>query len=201
LTRRGFPTRRLTRNAHQVAIGPRYPPTVVETRLSDWSSELCPRLCPNGCQPSTSTVTYRETPKDMFRVPKSLKGLQKVCFGVSRGGSNASLSKRAPSTTRTSLRLESITCSDAQVRSGTIVISPLISRDHLRPFQYSRRHSFAECAAAAVRYSDVIGRQSCNGVCGRRHGYHAANLADVRSESTMPPSASVASDREMQRCR
>jgi hypothetical protein len=45
----------------QVAIGPAHRRG---TRLSDWSSELCPRLCPDGCLPSTNTITYRETPRD-----------------------------------------------------------------------------------------------------------------------------------------
>jgi hypothetical protein len=31
-------------------------------------SELCPRLCPNECLLPTNTVTYGETPRDMFRV-------------------------------------------------------------------------------------------------------------------------------------
>ena len=29
--------------------------------------ELCPRLCPNGCLPSTNTVTYGATPREMSR--------------------------------------------------------------------------------------------------------------------------------------
>jgi hypothetical protein len=27
--------------------------------------KLCPRLCPNACLPSTSTVTYGQTPRDI----------------------------------------------------------------------------------------------------------------------------------------
>ena len=33
----------------------------------DWQvgrRKLCPRLCPNGCLPSTNTVTYGETPRE-----------------------------------------------------------------------------------------------------------------------------------------
>ena len=40
-------------------------PTVEETRLTAWASELCPRLCPNRCLPSTNTITSRETPRDI----------------------------------------------------------------------------------------------------------------------------------------
>ena len=42
--------------------------SVDETRLADRSSELCPRLCPNGCLRSTNTVTYGQTPRDIFLV-------------------------------------------------------------------------------------------------------------------------------------
>jgi hypothetical protein len=31
--------------------------------------DLCPRLCPNGCLPSTNTVIYGETPRDIFQEP------------------------------------------------------------------------------------------------------------------------------------
>jgi site-specific DNA recombinase len=37
-----------------------------KTRLPDWSSKLCPRLCPNWCLPSTNTVPYGETPSDIL---------------------------------------------------------------------------------------------------------------------------------------
>src|SRR6266511_2823716 len=69
---------------------------------------------------------------------------ERVGFEPTVGFPLHTLSKRAPSTTRTSLRLELATCSDAQLRSRTIVISPPISRDHLRPFQYSRPSPAAE---------------------------------------------------------
>ena len=39
-------------------------------RKLDWQigrRKLCPRLCPNGCLPSTNTVTYGETPTDIVR--------------------------------------------------------------------------------------------------------------------------------------
>jgi hypothetical protein len=34
--------------------------------LKDWSLELCPRLCHNERLPSTNTVTYEETPRDIL---------------------------------------------------------------------------------------------------------------------------------------
>ena len=54
------------------SMGPRWSqlslrqsPTVQETGLVGWSSKLCPRLCPNECLPSTNTVTYMGTPRDI----------------------------------------------------------------------------------------------------------------------------------------
>jgi hypothetical protein len=41
-------------------------PRVEEPRLADWSSKLCPRLCPNGCLLSTNTVNYGETGGNTF---------------------------------------------------------------------------------------------------------------------------------------
>lgn len=36
------------------------------SRLAGWSSDLCPSLCPNECLPSTNTVTYEGTPRDIL---------------------------------------------------------------------------------------------------------------------------------------
>ena len=47
-----------------------YPRKVAHRRGSDWQigrRKLCPRLCPNGCLPSTNTVTYGETSRKTSR--------------------------------------------------------------------------------------------------------------------------------------
>ena len=65
---------------------------------------------------------------------KSLIGSALVGFDVRQHARAESISKRAPSTTRTSLRLESTTCSHARRANAAIVISPPMCRDHLRAF-------------------------------------------------------------------
>jgi SnoaL-like domain len=40
--------------------------------------DLCPRLCPNGCLPSTNTVIYGETPRDIFQELHSREALAPV---------------------------------------------------------------------------------------------------------------------------
>ena len=37
--------------------------------LAVWSSDLCPRLCPNACLAQTNTVTDGDTPRDIFPEP------------------------------------------------------------------------------------------------------------------------------------
>ena len=47
-----------------------YSRVVASVEETDWQiglGKLCPRLCPNGCAPSTNTVTYGETPRDISR--------------------------------------------------------------------------------------------------------------------------------------
>jgi hypothetical protein len=51
----------LASNHHRKFAHRRGKPTV------GWSSELCPRLCPNGCLASRNTVTYGQTSTDIFR--------------------------------------------------------------------------------------------------------------------------------------
>jgi hypothetical protein len=69
-------------------------PTVEETTFR-LVVGIVPTLCSNGCLPSTNTVTYGETPRDIFQLPESLEVLRKRCSGTSRHRSNAPLSKRA----------------------------------------------------------------------------------------------------------
>jgi hypothetical protein len=76
-----------------------------ETRLAGRSSEIVPQIVP---QPVSTLDEHCHLPRNTEKhLPgaKSLKGLRKRCFGTSRGGSSAPLSKRPPSTTRTSLRV------------------------------------------------------------------------------------------------
>jgi hypothetical protein len=54
---------------------------------------------------------------------------------VAQCGWPASISKRAPSTTRTSLRLESTLYGRDSALNGEIVSDPLLCRDHLRHLQ------------------------------------------------------------------
>jgi hypothetical protein len=97
-------------------------------------SELCHiRLaCP---------VTHRELrpDADAYRCcAKSLVASVLVGLDVRQHALAESISKRAQSTTLTSLHLESITYGPETIGSLLIVISPPMCRDHLRAFQYNR---------------------------------------------------------------
>ena len=56
-----------------VSITRERPPTGEETDWQLGPRKLCPRLCPNGCLPSTNTVTYGETPGERPRGVKSVE--------------------------------------------------------------------------------------------------------------------------------
>jgi hypothetical protein len=102
-------------------------------------NRFCVRTVSHPPKPRLNTTILRGRINAQLCCAKSLTGSALVGFGVRQHVRTESISKRAPSTTRTSLPDESITYSRPRLVIMAIVISPPMCRDHLRAFQYSRR--------------------------------------------------------------
>jgi hypothetical protein len=80
------------------------------SHLRNWFVGIVPQIVPQRVSTPDKQRHLRGHTGRHHSSAKSLEGPQKKCFGTSRHGSSAPLSKRAPSTTRPSLRLESTSC-------------------------------------------------------------------------------------------